>query len=440
MVIVLTLKKAIYFMTFESLNLDPRILKAIEEAGFQAPTPIQEKAIPEILQGADLRASAQTGTGKTAAFLLPICQLLTKPSPVKGYGPRALILVPTRELAMQIAKEAERYTKYLPKAKTVCIYGGAPYPVQNRQLSRPYDILVVTPGRLIDHLHRGRIDFSRIEVMVLDEADRMLDMGFIEAVEEIAAATPSTRQTLLFSATLKGQVLNLSKRLMRDPKEVCVIPTDEKYDHIKQEFFYVDHLSHKLNLLKELLNDEAINQAIIFTSTKRYAEELAQELRDSGHHASALHGDMNQSQRARTLSSLRSGNLRLLIATDVAARGIDVSTISHVFNFDLPRCVEDYTHRIGRTGRAGASGVAFSFATPKERHLMRQIEVFIEQKLNPQFVANKDQGSEKRGAPRRSNQRRFGSPKPAFGSKDAKRQPFFSGRQDKPKQYARVKP
>ncbi len=404
-------------MIFKELDLDPRILQALEEAGFDTPTPIQATAIPEILKGVDLRASAQTGTGKTAAFLLPALHRLATPSPKKGMGPRILVLVPTRELAMQVAKEAERHSKYLPKVKTVCIYGGAPYPLQRRQLSRPFEILVATPGRLLDHLGQGRIDFSRIEMLVLDEADRLLDMGFIEPIEQIAAATPPTRQTLLFSATLKGSVLQLSNRLMNKPQELCVIPAQEKYDHIKQSIFHVDDLPHKLAILKKLIDDPSINQGLIFTSTKRYAEELADELEAEGYSAAALHGDMHQRQRERTLANLRKGHVRFLVATDVAARGIDVCTITHVFNFDLPRCVEDYTHRIGRTGRAGATGVAFSFANAKDRSVLRQIEVFIKQKLALEVIPGLEPSSKFQEVRKEGN--RFGkrSFPPKGGSK-----------------------
>lgn len=368
-------------MSFQDLNLHPQILKALVEMGFDKPTPIQEEAIPKVLAGFDLRASAQTGTGKTAAFLLPALNKITQPSASHSRGPRVLVLVPTRELAMQVASESVKYSKYLTRVKTVCIYGGAPYPIQNRELSRPHEILVATPGRLIDHLERGRIDFSRLEILILDEADRMLDMGFIEPVEQIAAATPPERQTLMFSATLKGSVMNLSKRLLKDPKEISVSAEFAKHENIDQKLHFADDMNHKHKLLDHLLSDQTVTQAIVFTSTKRNADDLVDVLYEKGFHVAALHGDMNQRQRTRTITQLRQGQLRVLIATDVAARGIDVSTITHVINFDLPNCSEDYVHRIGRTGRAGNKGIAISFASPKDRRVVKDIEQFTGQKI-----------------------------------------------------------
>ncbi len=368
-------------MSFKDLNLSEEILKAVEEAGFSAPTPVQEKVIPEILKGGDILASAQTGTGKTAAYILPALNRLALPTTERYRGPRMLVLVPTRELAMQVAAEAMRYSKFLPRIKTVCIFGGAPYPVQNRQLSRPYDILVATPGRLIDHMERGRIDFSQIEMLILDEADRMLDMGFIEPVEHIAAATPKSRQTLLFSATLKGSVLRLSKNLLNQPLEISISAVHAKHENIEQRLHYTDNLGHKYRILNHLLSDPTINQAIVFTSTKRHADQLVDELYDLGHRSAALHGDMNQRQRTRTIMRMRQGEIRILVATDVAARGIDVQTISHVINFDLPSNVEDYVHRIGRTGRAGANGIALSFAANNEMSFVKRIEQFTGQKI-----------------------------------------------------------
>ncbi len=367
--------------SFKDLNLHQAILDAISDCGYTEPTPIQAEAIPMISAGRDLLASAQTGTGKTGAFLLPTLNLLAAPSEIKGYGPRVLILVPTRELAMQVANEAKKYSRNLPRMRTVCIYGGTPYGLQNKELSRPFEILVATPGRLIDLLDRGRIDFRRIEMLILDEADRMLDMGFIEPVKQIAAALPTKRQTLLFSATLKGEVLELSKSLLNNPVEITIAHATEKNDNIEQRLHYVDDISHKHRLLDHLLSDPSINQAIIFTSTKINADQLVDTLYEQGHNAAALHGDMNQRQRTRTLSQLRRGEIRILIATDIAARGIDVLTISHVINFDLPNCAEDYVHRIGRTGRAGGKGIALSFAAGRDAMLVRRIEQFTGQKL-----------------------------------------------------------
>jgi len=390
------------FKSFKDLISDPKLLKAIEELGHTIPTPIQEQAIPEVIAGRDLRASAQTGTGKTAAFLLPAMMRLLEPStlpPTGGFGPRVLILVPTRELAMQVATEAAKYGKHLTRVKTVCIYGGTPYPIQNRELGRPYEILVATPGRLIDHINRGRINLAKVEMFILDEADRMLDMGFIDDVEQIAAATPKSRQTLMFSATLKGSVLQLSKRLLNDPLEIAVAPDQEDLDNIEQRLHYVDNIGHKHRLLDHLLNDLTFNQAIVFTSTKSNADQLVDKLIEGGHHAAALHGDMNQRQRTQTITRLRQGKIRILVATDVAARGIDVQSISHVINFDLPNSAENYVHRIGRTGRAGAKGMALSFAVAKEMELVRRIEQFTGQKITATVIAGMEPKFEAR-APR----------------------------------------
>lgn len=368
-------------MTFKSLISDSKILKAIDELGYVNPTPIQEKAIPKILEGHDLLASADTGTGKTGAFLLPaLCRLAT-PSKHPPKGPRILILVPTRELAMQVAAESLKYSKYLSKTKTVCIFGGAPYPPQNKDLAKPYEILVATPGRLIDHMEQKRIDFSRLEMLVLDEADRMLDMGFIQPVEQIVAKTPKERQTLLFSATLKGSVMTLSKRLLKNPIEVSVANETPKHENIEERLYHVDNIDHKNRLLDHLLSEPSFKQTIVFTATKRQAEHLAKLLYEKGHAAASLHGDMNQRQRTKTMMKLRQGTVSVLVATDVAARGIDVQNITHVINFDLPTNVEDYVHRIGRTGRAGAMGIALSFAARKDIGFVKEIEKFTVHKI-----------------------------------------------------------
>ena len=383
-------------MSFETLNLHPLIIKAINEAGYTTPTPIQEQAIPELLSGHDVMASAQTGTGKTAAFMLPALHQLATPPKVRSRGPRVLILTPTRELALQVSEAASKYGRHLPRTKVVSILGGMPYPVQNKLLSQPVDILVATPGRLLDHIQRGRIDFSRLEMLVLDEADRMLDMGFIDDVEKIASATPATRQTLLFSATLDSAIDKIAARLLKTPKRIQVATQRARLENIEQRLHYVDNLSHKNRLLGHVLQDETLKQAIVFTATKRDADTLADNLSTQGYDAAALHGDMNQRERTRTLTKLRRGGLQILVATDVAARGIDVTDITHVINFDLPKFAEDYVHRIGRTGRAGASGIAVSFASGNDRIHLKRIENFTGQSITSHVVP----GMEPRFKPR----------------------------------------
>ena len=404
-------------MSFNKFGLDPKILKSIKESGYTEATPVQEKVIPEIMNGRDLQVSAPTGTGKTAAFILPTLHRLSEIPYIKFRGPQILILAPTRELAIQIAEQAKKYSRHFSKVKTVCIYGGTPYPIQNRELSRPYDILIATPGRLIDHIEHNRIDLSKLEVLILDEADRMLDMGFVEPVEQIVSLTPNSRQTLLFSATLKGKVLELSKRLLNDPIKIIVKNTKEKHENIEQRLNYVDDIEHKHKLLNHALKDSTIEQVLIFTSTKRQADKLSRQLYDDGHAASALHGDMNQRQRLSTINKMRRGTINILVATDVAARGIDIKTISHVVNFDLPMVAEDYVHRIGRTGRAGAKGVALSFVANRDMNLLRQIELFIEEKISSHTVTGLEP-RQKKAAPRRGrNFNRFNRYRPSRSRK-----------------------
>jgi len=366
-------------MRFAELNLAPQLLEALAACGYEQPTPIQAQTIPALLAGRDVIGSAQTGTGKTAAFVLPALHRLAQAPqalPAKhrlASAPRVLVLAPTRELAQQVAEQAVRYGQRL-RVTTVCLYGGAPYPVQNRQLARGADLLVATPGRLLDHVDRGRVDLSRLEMLVLDEADRMLDLGFADDVERVCALTPPTRQTVLFSATFDGAAGRLAAKLTREPVRVHVATGTAAPLAIEQRVHFADDRAHKHRLLDHLLADVAMRQSIVFIATKRDAEALAVKLQGEGHAAAALHGDMNQRERNRTLSDLRRGGVRTLVATDVAARGIDVPGLTHVINFDLPRQAEDYVHRIGRTGRAGASGIAVSFANHAERGTLRTIE------------------------------------------------------------------
>jgi len=398
-------------MSFESFNLDPAIVQAITASGYTQATPVQAKAIPDAIAGHDLMVSAPTGTGKTAAFVLPALQRLLKPAK-PGRGPRMLVLTPTRELALQVTTAVEKYSKFMPRVRTGTVLGGMPYPKQRRLLEMPLDILVATPGRLIDFIDQGKVDFSRLELLVLDEADRMLDMGFIKPVERIAGATPSTRQTLLFSATLDGNIATLAKRLLRQPKLIECEPTQANHDNIEQRLHYVDDGGHKHRILDHVLRGVDLTQAIVFTATKRGADRLAEKLNDGGHTAAALHGNMNQSQRNRTLARLRSGNVRVLVATDVAARGIDVASITHVINYDLPKVAEDYVHRIGRTGRAGAAGIAISFAAPDEGQQLKQIERYTGNQIERHVI----EGMEPKLKPRSSgptggDRKRFGDPR-----------------------------
>ncbi|MBM3197374.1 MAG: DEAD/DEAH box helicase [Chlamydiae bacterium] len=382
-------------MGFTRLNLHKKILDKLEKLGFSSPTPIQNEAIPHILEGKDLLACADTGTGKTAAFLLPTIHMLLEKSEEVA-GPKVLILSPTRELAAQIEKEVIRFSSGLSRIRSVVVFGGAGWTEQVKKVSKPHDILVATPGRLIDLMEKKKVDLSQIQVLVIDEADRMLDMGFIEPVNLIASNTHPDRQTLLFSATLKGPVLNLCKNLTIDPVRVEIEKEKKEVENIKEHFYFTNDIAHKHRVLSEILQKENVNQAIIFAATKRSTEELSEKLNEEGFEASALHGDMKQRQRDRTLKYLRNGEIRILVATDVAARGIDVSTITHVINFDLPKQVEDYVHRIGRTGRAGAEGEAHSFASKRDRAVVTDIEKIMN-KTYDIFSGDKNPTREKKG-------------------------------------------
>ncbi|WP_295700688.1 DEAD/DEAH box helicase [uncultured Neisseria sp.] len=365
---------------FADLNLDKNILSAVRSEGYESPTPIQAQAIPFALDGRDIMASAQTGSGKTAAFLLPTLQKLTKRSEKPGKGPRALVLTPTRELAAQVEKNALAYAKNMRWFRTVSIVGGASFGYQTRALSKPVDLIVATPGRLMDLMQSGKVDFARLEVLILDEADRMLDMGFIDDIETIVEATPTDRQTLLFSATWDGAVGKLARKLTKDPETIEVERVDDQ-GKIEEQLLYCDDMRHKNRLLDHILRDANIDQCVIFTSTKAMTEVIADELYEKGFAANCLHGDMPQGWRNRTLMDLRKGRCKILVATDVAARGIDVPTITHVINYDLPKQAEDYVHRIGRTGRAGRTGIAITFAEVNEYVKVHKIEKYIGRKL-----------------------------------------------------------
>jgi superfamily II DNA/RNA helicase len=431
--------------TFLDLNLHGNITKAITACGYTTPTPVQAKTIPHIIEGKDVVASARTGTGKTAAFVLPaLHRLNVEPASKKT---RILILTPTRELAAQITNAATQYGKF-SKFNVVNLVGGMPYHQQIRELARGADIIVATPGRLLDHIESKRVDLSHIEMLVLDEADRMLDMGFIDDVEYIAKLTPAYRQTLLFSATVDKQLTTVVRHLLKNPVRVDLSTENMTVPQIEQKLYRVSSPHQKAALLKQLCAEENIFKAIIFCATKISADRIADKLEEEGFAAAALHGDLRQNVRNRTVEQLRRGKIQFLVATDVAARGIDISDITHVINYDIPRFCEDYVHRIGRTGRAGKSGVAISFIAPTDMSHVKRIERFIGQRLTisnaPHSTGHhaSDDADEVIHRPRKSastHSRRDDEPrrearhdrKPAFRSERSER-PAFRDRGDKP--------
>ncbi len=360
---------------FDSLNLHPQLVQAIVERGYRTPTPIQAGLIPLMLTGADVIGQAQTGTGKTAAFALPILQNLEPGQKL----PQALVLAPTRELAMQVADAFFEYGKHLG-ARVLAVYGGAPYGRQITRLNKGVDIVVATPGRLLDLLKRGAINLRLVRTVVLDEADEMLKMGFIEDVESILSETPETRQTALFSATVPGPIRRLADKYMRDPQSVTIQREQVTAEMIEQRCYLVNERD-KLAALTRLFEVEEITSALIFARTRVGTGELANELTVRGFPAETLNGDLSQEARERVLSRFRNNQVKVLVATDVAARGLDIDDISHVFNYDLPDDPEVYVHRVGRTGRAGKTGLAISLVTPREKRKLSGVEHFTHQKF-----------------------------------------------------------
>lgn len=370
-------------MSFNKFNLDASIAKAIVACGYKQPTPIQIQSIPKILQGHDLVACAQTGTGKTAAFVLPALNHISQPSGSRKV--RVLILTPTRELATQIKDSTTRYGKFL-RFNMASLVGGMPYRRQISDLSRAVDLIVATPGRLLDHIDNRRLDLKGIEMLIIDEADRMLDMGFIDDVKAIAQMTPQKRQTLLFSATINGKLNQIIKQLLKEPIHIDLSREKMAPTQIKQELYMTDSSSHKARLLQHFLANERMFKTIIFTATKIGADQLAGQLIKEGYAVAPLHGDLKQSVRNKTVENFRRNKIQYLIATDVAARGIDISDVTHVINYDLPRFHEDYVHRIGRTGRAGKTGKAISFVTHNEQRQIAKIERYINQTLERNVI------------------------------------------------------
>ncbi len=355
--------------SFDDLDIAPRVRQAIADVGYESPSPIQAATIPPLMAGRDVVGLAQTGTGKTAAFAVPI---LSRIDPTARH-PQALVLAPTRELALQVAEAFGRYSSHMPEVRVLPIYGGQSYGVQLAGLRRGAQVIVGTPGRVIDHLDKGTLDISQLDHLVLDEADEMLTMGFAEDVERILAETPDSKQVALFSATMPSAIRRLAQRYLHDPQEITVKAKTATAQNITQRYLQVSH-QRKLDALTRFLEVETFDAMIVFVRTKSATEELAEKLRSRGFSAVAINGDMAQAQRERTINQLKNGQIDILVATDVAARGLDVDRISHVVNYDIPHDTESYVHRIGRTGRAGRSGNALLFVSPRERHLLRAIE------------------------------------------------------------------
>jgi ATP-dependent RNA helicase RhlE len=372
-------------LTFSDLNLNPSLLKAITDQGYTAPTPVQSQAIPCILEGRDMLAGAQTGTGKTAGFTLPLLQILSEEKTPKNHRKvRALILTPTRELAAQVAESVKIYGKYLP-LKSGVIFGGVGINPQITMLRNGVDILIATPGRLLDHIGQGTVDLSAVEIFVLDEADRMLDMGFIRDIRRVITILPKQRQNLLFSATYSDEIKTLANTLLRNPAEVEVARRNTSSELVKQSVILVD-CKRKSALLGEMIAQNKWEQVLVFTRTKHGANKLTEYLQKIGITAAAIHGNKSQAARTKALSDFKCSSVRVLVATDIAARGIDIDALPHVVNFELPNIAEDYVHRIGRTGRAGCEGEAISLVCVDEADYLRGIEKLINKKLESTIV------------------------------------------------------
>jgi len=362
--------------SFEDLQLHPAVLRAVVDVGYESPSAVQASTIPALMAGADVVGLAQTGTGKTAAFALPILSRIDTSSALT----QALVLAPTRELALQVAEAFGRYGAHLPRLHVLPIYGGQSYRVQLAGLHRGAHIVVGTPGRVIDHLERGTLDLSRVDYLVLDEADEMLNMGFAEDVERILAETPEYKQVALFSATMPPAIRKIAAKYLHDPVEVTVEAKTTTAENISQRYIEVAG-PRKMDALTRLLEVEPFDAMIVFVRTKQATEDVAERLRARGFSAAAISGDIPQAQRERTIAALKDGSIDILVATDVAARGLDVERISHVLNYDIPQDTESYVHRIGRTGRAGRSGTALLFVSPREHYLLKSIERATRQKL-----------------------------------------------------------
>ncbi|MCP9267951.1 ATP-dependent RNA helicase RhlE [Xenorhabdus sp. XENO-1] len=434
-------------MNFESLGLKADILRAVEEQGYVEPTPIQQQAIPVVLSGKDLLASAQTGTGKTAGFTLPILQLLSNsPAQAKGRRPvRALILTPTRELAAQVGENVCNYSKYL-RLRSLVVFGGVSINPQMMKLRGGVDILVATPGRLLDLEHQNAVDLSHVEILILDEADRMLDMGFIHDIRRVLSKLPAKRQNLLFSATFSDDIKSLANKLLRDPVSIEVARRNSASEQIDQAVHFVDK-KRKGELLSYMIGNQNWQQVLVFTRTKHGANRLAEQLSQDGVTAAAIHGNKSQGARTRALADFKSGRIRALVATDIAARGLDIDQLPHVVNFELPNVAEDYVHRIGRTGRAEATGQAISLVCVDEHKLLHDIERLLKREIpriaisgyapDPSIKAEPIlNGSNSRGSQRgngRQSPSNQGSTKPSRSSQNRSSQGSAKQNSDRPR-------
>lgn len=425
---------------FKTLGLAETILRAVAAEGYDTPTPIQAKAIPPVLEGRDVVGIAQTGTGKTAAFVLPLLSRLADlGGTARPKGARVLVLSPTRELAAQIHDAVRVYGRNVRPRSAVVVGGAKPGP-QIRACANGLDILVATPGRLLDHIGTGAIKLSDTAAVVLDEADQMLDLGFMPAVRRILAMTPKTRQTVLFSATMPAQIRSLAEDFLADPVEIAVAPASTPIERIQQSVLAVPR-AEKRNALAQLLADETVGRAIVFTRTKRGADRVARHLDSAGLASESIHGDKSQGQRERALDAFKSGRSNILVATDIAARGIDVDGVTHVVNYELPNVPESYVHRIGRTARAGAEGVAVSLVDPEERGLLSDIERLIGRSLTTGEPIDRDAPAPRNGAsdkPKRRSRRSGAArkPRPQQGANGGNRPPRGSNGEGRPQQTA----
>jgi ATP-dependent RNA helicase RhlE len=422
-------------MKFNELGLSAELLRAVEEQGYATPTPIQREAIPHILEGHDILAGAQTGTGKTAGFTLPMLQLLEN-GPSGPRRIRALILTPTRELAAQVNESVHTYGKYRP-VRAMEIYGGVSARPQITKINRGVDVVIATPGRLLDHVRQGNIDLSFVEMFVLDEADRMLDMGFIRDIKQIIKHLPRERQNLLFSATFSKEIRELANKLLDNPAEIQVAARNTTADRVEQLVYPVDK-ARKRELLSEMIGRGNWQQVLVFTRTKHGANRLAKQLNQDGITTDAIHGGKGQGARTKALRDFKAGKTRVLVATDIAARGLDIERLPHVVNFELPHVAEDYVHRIGRTARAGQDGTAVSLVCVDEQKLLKDIEKLLKRDIKKEYVPGYEVDKRIKAEPvQKGRQRRPGGPRPAGKKSGGSSRPGKNARSNQRKRFSK---